>query len=188
MMRARSYILAGLATLALTAASMTAIVAATGGPTPRTGSYGTPGRWRGTSTACTVPSSLPGRRVTVLLGDMGSMMGGGWMMLRVTPPTVPAGRVTLLAVNRGSRTHELVVLPLSSGASVGERQVGSDNAIAEAGSLGEASNDCGTGAGDGIRASSAGWVTLSLKPGRYELVCNLPGHYAAGMFTELDVT
>jgi len=26
-----------------------------------------------------------------------------------------------------------------------------------------------------------------LAPGRYELICNLPGHYAAGMFIELDV-
>jgi hypothetical protein len=31
------------------------------------------------------------------------------------------------------------------------------------------------------------WVTLHLAPGRYELICNLPGHYAAGMFAELDV-
>ena len=30
-------------------------------------------------------------------------------------------------------------------------------------------------------------MTLALKPGRYELVCNLPGHYAAGMHGELDV-
>jgi len=27
-----------------------------------------------------------------------------------------------------------------------------------------------------------------LAAGRYELLCNLPGHYAAGMYTELDVT
>jgi uncharacterized cupredoxin-like copper-binding protein len=31
-------------------------------------------------------------------------------------------------------------------------------------------------------------VTLDLKPGRYELLCNLPHHYAGGMYTELDVT
>jgi uncharacterized cupredoxin-like copper-binding protein len=32
-----------------------------------------------------------------------------------------------------------------------------------------------------------GWVTLALERGRYELVCNMPGHYAAGMHAELDV-
>jgi len=31
-------------------------------------------------------------------------------------------------------------------------------------------------------------VTMVLKPGRYEVLCNLPGHYAAGMYAELDVT
>jgi hypothetical protein len=44
------------------------------------------------------------------------------------------------------------------------------------------------GAGEGIAPVDASWVTLALKPGRYELVCNLPGHYAAGMYGELDVT
>jgi uncharacterized cupredoxin-like copper-binding protein len=27
-----------------------------------------------------------------------------------------------------------------------------------------------------------------LAPGQYELVCNLPNHYAAGMYTRLVVT
>lgn len=56
------------------------------------------------------------------------------------------------------------------------------------GSLGEASNSCGSGAGSGIRAGTSSWLTMTLKPGRYELVCNLPGHYTAGMHTELDVS
>jgi uncharacterized cupredoxin-like copper-binding protein len=30
-------------------------------------------------------------------------------------------------------------------------------------------------------------VNLHLAAGRYELICNLPGHYGMGMFTELDV-
>ncbi len=59
--------------------------------------------------------------------------------------------------------------------------------MSEAGSLGEASRSCGEGAGDGIAPGAASWVTLHLAAGRYELICNLPGHYAMGMFTELDV-
>ena len=47
---------------------------------------------------------------------------------------------------------------------------------------------CGAGAGDGIDPGSIGWVTLNLPPGTYELLCNLPGHYAAGMYTELTIT
>jgi uncharacterized cupredoxin-like copper-binding protein len=31
-------------------------------------------------------------------------------------------------------------------------------------------------------------ITLDLKPGVYLLICNVPGHYAAGMWTPLTVT
>ena len=204
-MRGRTFLLAAAATVALTAASVTAVAATRGTSGPH---WATTGMMRGPAAAaagCQVPASLPGARVTVVLADMGGGMmgggyGGGWMMggrsmmrggpmmLHATPQTVPAGTVTLVAVNHGTRIHELVVLPLAAGASVGARSVGADNTVDEAGSVGEASNACGAGSGDGITAGTAGWVTLQLKPGRYELVCNLPGHYAAGMYTELDVS
>lgn len=82
--------------------------------------------------------------------------------------------------------HELVILPLPPGG-VGSRAVGSDGRVSETGSLGEASRTCGEGTGDGIALGAASWVTLHLEPGRYELICNLPGHYSMGMFTELEV-
>lgn len=94
----------------------------------------------------------------------------------------------MLAVNTGVRPHELVVLPLPAGQGIGQRPVGADRKIDETGSLGEASRTCGAGSGDGIAAGATGWTTLTLGPGRYELVCNLPGHYTSGMYTELDVT
>ena len=154
--------------------------------------------------ACAVPS-LPGRVVTATLSDMGghgmrgggSMMGGRWTgagwhggMMRVTlqPRAVPTGAVSLLVRNAGVMEHELVVLPLGAHAAVGQRPVGGDGRVSEAGSLGEASATCGAGEGDGLTPGSVGWTTLDLRPGRYELVCNLPGHYAAGMYAELDVT
>jgi uncharacterized cupredoxin-like copper-binding protein len=210
-MRTRSYVLAGAATLALTGGSLAA-VAATGMPTHRTVNGMHP---VGTST-CAAPTSLHGQRVTVMLADMGgrggmmgggygpTMMGGGYgptmmggwsgptmmgrtMMLRAFPSTVHAGEVSLVAVNHGTRTHELVVLPLRGGAAVGTRTVRADNRVSEAGSLGEASTSCGRGAGEGIRPGATSWVTVTLAPGRYELVCNLPGHYTDGMYAELDV-
>lgn len=142
-------------------------------------------------TNCAVPA-LPGQRVTVVLSDMGGrMMGGrraGVWRLHAVPQTVSSGTVSLVAVNHGTRTHELVVLPLAARTALGARPVGADNTVAESGSLGEASADCRAGGGDGITAGGAGWVSLTLQPGRYELICNLPGHYAAGMHTELDVT
>jgi uncharacterized cupredoxin-like copper-binding protein len=120
-------------------------------------------------------------------GRMPRPMRHGRMMLVAAPRVVPAGQVTFVAVNHGSRTHELVVLPLPSDTAVGRRAVGSDDAIDESASLGEASRSCAAGEGDGIEPGSTGWVTLRLTPGRYELVCNRPGHYARGMYAELVV-
>ncbi|AEW95095.1 hypothetical protein SCATT_27240 [Streptantibioticus cattleyicolor NRRL 8057 = DSM 46488] len=152
---------------------------------------------------CSAPA-LPGRVVDVMATDMmggmmPGMMGGpdgrgtGWhgmamMRLLVHPATVPAGTVSLRVVNSGAFTHEVIVLPLPTGQSVGQRPIGSDGRIDEVGSLGEASRSCGAGTGDGITPGASAWTTMTLQPGRYELVCNEPGHYAVGMYTELDVT
>jgi uncharacterized cupredoxin-like copper-binding protein len=143
-----------------------------------------------TATSCRAPA-LPGAVVDVRLLDMGAMMGGGMMRGRAMrvlgqPSVVPAGTVSFRAFNAGSVTHELVVLPLPPGG-VGTRATGPDGRVSEAGSLGEASAPCGEGAGDGIRPGTWSWVSLELAAGSYELVCNLPGHYARGMYTELDV-
>jgi uncharacterized cupredoxin-like copper-binding protein len=114
-------------------------------------------------------------------------MMGGTMRLEANRRTVPPGTVSFRVANVGSLVHELVVLPLEPGASAGDRTVGADNRVEENGSLGEASQSCGSGPGDGIDPGAIGWVTLNLPAGNYELVCNLPGHYVAGMYTTLQV-
>lgn len=138
---------------------------------------------------------LPGPVVNVSLTSMGGAMmggrnpmGGGVMRLGVDRATMPAGSVSFVAANFGSIDHELVILPLGDNQRAGLRPIGADSKISEEGSLGEASASGRAGAGDGIRPGSSGWVTLTLAPGRYELVCNLPGHYGAGMSTELTVS
>jgi uncharacterized cupredoxin-like copper-binding protein len=144
---------------------------------------------------CAAPASLPGRTVNVTLADMGmtQRMGGTapvsvHMMLRAVPATAPAGQISLVASNMGWRTHELVVLPLAEGATAGHRVPGPDGKVDEAGSLGESSNTCAAGTGDGITSGGVGWTTVTLKPGHYELLCNLANHYADGMYQELIVT
>lgn len=144
---------------------------------------------------CTAPAGLPGRTVKVTLLDSGMtrMMGGTAplgmrMILQAAPATVVAGQVSLVATNRGWRTHELVVLPLPAGRPGGRRVPGSDGKVDEKGSVAEASSSCAAGAGEGIRAGTVGWTTVTLAPGRYELVCNLPNHYADGMRRDLQVT
>jgi uncharacterized cupredoxin-like copper-binding protein len=144
---------------------------------------------------CSAPRSLPGRIVNVTLADMGmtQMMGGtaplgAHMMLRISPTTIPTGQISFVASNMGWRTHELVILPLTSGAAAGQRVPGVDGKVAETGSLGEASHSCGSGTGDGITSGTVSWTTLTLPPGRYELICNQPNHYADGMYQQLVVT
>ena len=143
---------------------------------------------------CSAPTALTGNTVRVVLADMGmtQMMGGDAptgvrMTLAATPTTIPAGVVNLVAQNSGWRTHELVLLPLAAGITAGHRVPGADGKVDEAGSAGEASASCAAGSGQGITAGAAGWTTLTLAPGRYELVCNLKNHYADGMHHELDV-
>ena len=144
------------------------------------------------SATCRPPAlagSIVGVRQMGMDGGMmgGGMMGGGMMHLVADRSSVPAGTVSFVARNGGGVTHELVILPRRPGEAVGTRPVGADRRVSEAGALGEASRACGAGAGEGISAGAAGWVTIDLRPGRYELVCNLPGHYAGGMAAELDV-
>jgi uncharacterized cupredoxin-like copper-binding protein len=143
------------------------------------------------TTSCSAPS-LPGQVVDVTLTDMNMMQGGmmagyGTGRVLVDSSQVHTGTVSVRVANMGVLMHELVIFPLTSG-SVGERTVGADGRVSESGSLGEASATCAAGAGEGIASHAMGWVTLQLPVGRYELICNIPGHYEAGMHAELDVS
>ena len=115
-------------------------------------------------------------------------MGMGMMRLTANPTSVPAGQVSLRVANNGMLAHEVMVMPLGPGQNPGQRPIGNNWEVDEAGSLGEAAQTCGAGQGDGIAPGTMGWTTLTLNPGRYELLCNIAGHYGSGMYTELDVT
>ncbi len=183
--RTRTLILAGAAVVLLAAASTAGLAAASGA-------------FRDASAApsgqCSAPA-LGGSVVDVSLMNMmeGQMMGGGWMTggsMRLATSTdhAVAGTVSFRVVNMGTLVHELVVLPLPAGQSVGDRVPSSDGRVDETGSVGEASNSCAAGTGTGVDPGSIGWVTLHLPPGNYELICNFAGHYAAGMYAELTVS
>lgn len=138
---------------------------------------------------CTPPVSFQGQTINVTVSDMGMMMGSARRMnLVASPGVVTAGKVNILVTNFGMRTHEVVVMPLTDGQSAGQRIVGPDGKVDETGSVGEISNNCASGTGEGIFSGSRGWNTLTLTPGRYELICNLPNHYSAGMYQEIVVT
>ena len=132
--------------------------------------------------------SLANMGGSMIGGQGNTMMGRGAMRLLADRTTVPHGTVSFLATNSGSIDHEMVVLPLAGSQTAGLRSVGGEGKVDEAGSLGEASKTNGAGSGAGITPGGSGWVTVTLAPGQYELVCNLAGHYTAGMYTQLTVT
>lgn len=174
-----------LATLVLTGASLVVIVLTGIGPNP--GGNGFQGAVR-----CSVPA-LTGTLVSVTATDMGGpMMGGsrgvGGMRLTADRATVQHGQVSFLVTNAGRFTHEMVILTLPDTQVAGTLVIGADGKINEAGSLGAAASTCAQGEGEGILPGSSSWVTVYLPPGRYELACNQPGHYEAGMYTQLTVT
>lgn len=176
---------AQLALAALAVAGLTGVSALVlGGPTGSSPAAAAPG--------CSAPD-VPGTVVTVTATDMGgrAMMGGavmpGGMRLTLDRTSVLAGVVSIVVVDTGALAHETVVLPLPAGSAVATRTVGGDGTVEEADSLAEASSSCGAGSGSGIAPGASGWVTATLPAGTYELVCNLPGHYAAGMHVVLTV-
>ena len=115
-------------------------------------------------------------------GGMGpGMMGPGMMTIRIDKPSVKAGTVTFEVINWSrSLIHEVVVVavdnpsvPLPYDYSQGrvmEEQVKS---------IGEVTD---------LEPNAAGSVELTLAPGSYLLICNVAGHYAAGMAAPLSVT
>jgi uncharacterized cupredoxin-like copper-binding protein len=89
-----------------------------------------------------------------------------------------AGTVNLSAPNEGDLPHELVLaktnddpanLPTLGDGSVDEESLDVPGEVGEA------------------EAGTTGTATVDLQPGKYVMFCNLPGHYAAGMYGTLTV-
>ncbi len=176
------------AVTALVASAAVAIGTVNGGSSPGDSGF--------RSSSVRAAPSLPGTVVNVSLTDSGGsmmgqssgMMSGGPMRLSADQASVAHGTVSFLVTDSGAIKHEMVILPLPASQKVGTRRLGGDAKIDEAGSLGEASNNNGKDAGKGVEPGASSWTTVTLAPGHYELVCNLPNHYSAGMYTRLTVT
>jgi uncharacterized cupredoxin-like copper-binding protein len=90
------------------------------------------------------------------------------------PSQVASGPVTFNVSNGGKVEHEFVVIKTSKPASDLLKGGRAD----ETGNVGEIGS---------VKPGQTKALKLSLTAGHYALLCNLPGHYAAGMFAELDV-
>ena len=108
--------------------------------------------------------------VTVDLGKTGPFS------LEPSVTTVPAGKTTFNAINDGMMVHELVILQTDKTI----QQLTKPDGRAD-----EATNIKETG---DIEAGKSKSISVDLKPGHYWLICNLPGHFAGGMYKEFIVT
>ncbi|MBK5233193.1 MAG: hypothetical protein JJE13_09465 [Thermoleophilia bacterium] len=97
------------------------------------------------------------------------------MAFKVDPSTVKAGNVTFDMSNDGTVPHELVVIKTNTKA--GDLPTDSSGEASEAGAVGEAEVDSG----------KTDELTLKLASSHYALICNLPGHYKAGMYSDINV-
>jgi uncharacterized cupredoxin-like copper-binding protein len=107
--------------------------------------------------------------------------GGGPMTLTLDKSTITAGETTFLVHNDAmSEEHEMVLVKLKSPNQKIE-VVASKNRIDEKKlkSMGEVSE---------LKPGANGELKAKLSPGSYVLLCNIKGHYQAGMHATLTVT
>jgi len=138
------------------------------------------------------PSQAAGSVVNISLWDKGAEMAMATdlgfpaagkdlskvtMGIAVSTDTVKAGEITFEVLNSSKDTvHEMILTRLRDLTMLfpyisDERRVDEDKM---AGILGEVSE---------IEPGMHGALRLDLKPGKYLLFCNIPGHFAAGMWT-----
>jgi len=97
--------------------------------------------------------------------------------------TAKAGLTTIEAPNEGTMEHELVLfktnmdpakLPTEANGDVDEEKV--DEVAEEAGEIAD------------VEPGETKSEKFKLTPGKYVMFCNIPGHYAQGMYGTLTVT
>ncbi len=138
-----------------------------------------------TSTAAAVTASPETNETTPTTGETAAATASAVAVtlgspeefsLVAEPAEVPAGPTTFTVENKGALLHEMVVVPAPDGA----------EALKEAN--GEASEEGAPGEVADLPAGETGSITVTLPAGDYVLLCNLPGHFAGGMYTGFTVS
>jgi uncharacterized cupredoxin-like copper-binding protein len=132
------------------------------------------GSSEGDTTAAVTQSTTPaGQSVTIKMADFS---------FSPKDATAPAGAVKISAPNVGKTEHELVVfksdadpasLPVTAG-EVDETAFENQGAV----NVGEIEQ---------VLPGETKSNSFNLTPGQYVMICNLPGHYAQGMYGSITV-
>lgn len=160
-----------------TPATLTALICAAalavvgcGGSDSTTDTQATPAG--STSAATTAPKVAAPTALTVTMSDFA---------FAPKEVTAPAGEITITAPNEGKAPHELVLIKsdLAPGALPTKANGEADEDAFTAADLpGEISE---------TEAGATGTLTVTLPAGKYVMLCNVPGHYKAGMYGTFTV-
>jgi uncharacterized cupredoxin-like copper-binding protein len=126
----------------------------------------------------TPAGSIP---ITVDLGSTSPTQ----MFINLSQSFAPEGQVSFLVTNTDTETHEFVVLATDTPAGAFPLTTfeGESDRIDE-----DAPGVTNLGETGDMEAGTSQMLTLDLPAGHYAVVCNLKGHYAAGMHQDFWVT
>lgn len=164
----KQWVAIALSTFALGVALFAAVIALTndddnGTQTPAPAPQPTAGMPGGMHDGSGGGAAAAARTVSVELGEM---------YVKPSMRSISAGKVTFTAQNMGKLEHELMVEP----------------APIKFDAPGKPTEDAATGMIEDMGPGGHGKMSMRLKPGKYVLFCNVPGHYAAGQRTTFTVT
>lgn len=97
--------------------------------------------------------------------------------IALTSNEVRAGEVTLVIRNRGGQAHDLIVIKTDSAA----------DGLPVDQQTQKAREDGRVGGVELVNPGKSSNLRITLEPGHYVLICNVPTHYQLGMRTELTV-
>jgi uncharacterized cupredoxin-like copper-binding protein len=109
--------------------------------------------------------------VTVTLRDDG---------IDLSDATPAAGSLTFEGINEGTATHEFEVFGVPEGVDADALPV--EDGVAAADEMLTVIDEV-----EDIAPGTSARLTVNLEPGTYALICNLPGHYGAGMHRTFTV-
>ena len=96
--------------------------------------------------------------------------------------SLPAGLIDLAVTDRGPSAHEMLIFQTDLPAD--KLPLAPDGRVDESGDGVLKVFD----SGDNIAVGTVKTFHIALPAGRYVMICNLPGHYVAGMHTAFTVT